>query len=124
MPSTPWRSIRPADPRRDYLVLLSYLPLRRLWRIPWFAFQASRIVRQLKHSAGVIGYSLNSRPFRGQFWTLSVWDNEAALQAFVHETPHVDTMRTMIPYMGQTRFVRWTARGADLPVWWDDALRR
>ena len=124
MPSTPWRSLRPADPGRDYLVLLSYLPLRRLWRIPWFAFQASRIVRQLKHSAGVIGYSLNSRPFRGQFWTLSVWDNEAALQAFVHERPHVDTMRTMIPYMGQTRFVRWTARGADLPVRWDDALRR
>jgi len=72
----------------------------------------------------VIGYSLNSRLFTGQFWTLSVWEDEAALQAFVHAAPHVETMRAMIPHMGPTRFVRWTVRGADLPVRWDDALRR
>src|SRR5262249_48766104 len=124
VPATPWRSLRAADPGRDYLVLLSFLPLKRLWRIPWFALQANRIVRQLEGSAGVIGYSLNSRLISGQFWTLSVWDNEATLQAFVYEAPHVDTMRTMIPHMGPTRFVRWSVRGAELPVSWKDALRR
>ena len=124
MPATPWKMLRPADPGRDYVVLLSYLLLQRLRRIPWFAFQANRIVRQLQRSAGVVGYSLNSRPLRRQFWTLSAWHDEAAPQAFVHEPPHVDTMRTMIPHMDQTRFVRWTVRGADLPVRWDDALGR
>jgi hypothetical protein len=85
MPATPWKMLRPADPGRDYVVLLSYLLLQRLRRIPWFAFQANRIVRQLQRSAGVVGYSLNSRPLRRQFWTLSAWHDEAAPQAFVHE---------------------------------------
>jgi hypothetical protein len=105
-------------------VLLSYLPLKRLWRVPWFALQASRITKQLERSAGVIGYSLNSRLFAGQFWTLSAWEDEVRLQAFVHAAPHVATMRAMTPHVGPTRFVRWAVRGADLPVRWDDALRR
>ena len=94
MPASPWKALQPAVPSREYLVLLSFLPLKRLWRIPWFVRQASRITQQ------------------------------PALQAFVHEAPHADTMRMMIPHMGQTRFVRWTVRGADLPVRWDEALRR
>ena len=56
--------------------------------------------------------------------TLSAWENESALQAFVHAAPHVESMRALIPHMGATRFVRWTVRGADLPVRWDEALRR
>jgi heme-degrading monooxygenase HmoA len=124
MPASPWKSLQPADPRREYLVLLSFLPLKRLWRIPWFGLQANRITKQLERSAGVIGYSVNSRLFTRRFWTLSAWEDEAALQAFVHAAPHVATMRAMIPHMGPTRFVRWTVLGAHLPVRWDDALRR
>lgn len=124
MPATPWKVVRPTDPGREYLVLLSYLPLKRLWRIPWLAVQSSRITKQLERSAGVIGYSLNSRVLGGQFWTLSVWEDEARLQAFVHAPPHVATMRAMMPHMDQTRFVRWHLKGSELPPRWDDALRR
>lgn len=124
MPASPWRSVKAADPKREYLVLLSFLPLKRLWRVPLFLVQASRITRQLERSPGVIGYSLNARPFTGRFWTLSAWEDEAALQTFVAAPPHADAMRALIPHMGQTRFVRWTALGADLPVCWNDALRR
>lgn len=123
MPASPWKTLRPTDPSREYLVLLSFLPLKRLWRISWFALQANRITKQLERSAGVTGYSVNSRLFMGRFWTLSAWEDEAALQAFVRAAPHVATMRAMIPHMDPTRFVRWTVRGVDLPVRWDDALR-
>jgi hypothetical protein len=105
-------------------VLLSLLPLKRLWRVPSFLIQTIRITRQLERSSGLIGYSLNARPLTGRFWTLSVWDNESALQAFVNAAPHVDTMRALIPHMGPTRFVRWTVLCAHLPVRWDEALRR
>ena len=124
MPTTPWRVVRLADPDREYLVLLSFLPLKRLWRLLWFAVQSRRITKQVEGSSGVIGYSLNSRLLMGEFWTLSVWDGEAALQGFVHAPPHVATMRSMIPHMGQTRFVRWHLKGSELPPRWDDALRR
>ncbi len=48
MPATPWRSLRPADPSREYLVLLSFLPLKRLWRTQ----AASRIVKLLQRGSG------------------------------------------------------------------------
>ncbi len=124
MPASPWRSIRPADPSREYRVLLSFLPLKRLWRVPSFLIQTIRITRQLERSSGLIGYSLNARPLTARFWTLSVWENEAALQAFVHAMPHMETMGALIPHMGPTRFVRWTVLGAHLPVRWDEALKR
>ncbi len=124
MPTSPWKFVVPVDPNREYLVLLSFLPLKRLWWVPSFLVQTIRITRQLERSPGLIGYSLNAHPLTARFWTLSVWENESALQAFVNAAPHVETMRTLIPRMGPTRFVRWTVLGAHLPVRWDEALRR
>ena len=124
MASTPWRSCRAAEPQREYLVLLSFLPLKRRRRIPSLLLSAIRITRQLQGSAGLIGYSLYTELVAGRFWTLSVWEDEAALQAFVHAAPHVETMRNLIPHMGPTRFVRWTVVGTGIPISWDDALKR
>ena len=124
MPASPWRSLRPTDPNREYVVLLSFLPLKRLWRVPSLLNQTIRITRQLERSPGLTAYSLNAKLLTGRFWTLSVWENESALQAFVDSAPHVETMRALIPHMGPTGFVRWTVLGAHLPVRWDEALRR
>jgi quinol monooxygenase YgiN len=124
MLSTPWRSCRATDPKREYLALLSFLPLKRLWRVPSFLIYTIRITRQLQRSPGLMGYSLQTELLTGRFRTLSVWENEAALQAFVQAAPHQETMRALIPHMGPTRFVRWTVLGAHLPVRWDEALRR
>ena len=33
-------------------------------------------------------------------------------------------MTAMVPYMGKTRFIRWTITGSELPPSWEDALRR
>ena len=56
--STPWKSYSTADPDREYAALLSYLPLKRAWRLPWFMLQSIRIQRQLRASRGLIGYSV------------------------------------------------------------------
>jgi len=52
VPASPWRSVHPTDPNREYLVLLSLLSLKRLWRVPSFLVQAIRITKQLEHSPG------------------------------------------------------------------------
>ena len=106
------------------VALLSYLPLNSAWRLPWLILYSTRIRRQLRTSSGLIGYSLRARLAAKQFWTLSVWEDGAALQAFVAEPPHVAVMKAMAPYMGATRFVRWNVKGAELPLRWDDALSR
>jgi hypothetical protein len=59
-----------------------------------------------------------------QYWTLSVWEDETALQAFVAENPHSDIMSAMARDMGATQFVRWHLQGSSVPPTWDEALRR
>ena len=124
MTESPWQSYSHPAPERDYIALLSYLPLNSAWRLPWLVLYSTRIRRQLRTSSGLIGYSLRAQFAAKQFWTLSVWEDEAALQAFVAAPPHVAVMTAMVPHMGQTRFVRWNVRGSELPLRWDDALKR
>jgi quinol monooxygenase YgiN len=121
---SPWRSYSRAAPERDYVALLSYLPLNSAWHLPRLVLYSTRIQRQLRTSSGLIGYSLRARITAKQFWTLSVWGDAAALQAFVAAPPHLAVMKALAPYMGATRFVRWNVKGSELPLRWDDALRR
>ncbi len=124
MPTMPWKSTRVAVPDRDYLALLSFLPLRR-WRGLFRLGNYFRLIlRQLKTTEGVVGYSMRFRIARRKFWTLSWWEDERALMAFVRASPHVHAMERMRPFMGGTRFVRWHLRGSEGPPTWDDAMRR
>jgi hypothetical protein len=123
MTETPWRSYSGAAPEGDYVALLSYLPLNSAWSLPRLILYSTRIQRQLRTSSGLIGYSLRAQVAAKQFWTLSVWQDAADLQAFVATPPHVAVMKAMAPFMGATRFVRWDVKGSELPLRWDDALR-
>jgi hypothetical protein len=124
MTETPWRSYFRAAPERDYVALLSYLPLNSAWSLPRLVVYSTRIQRQLRTSSGLIGYSLRARLASKQFWTLSAWEDAAILQAFVAARPHVAVMKAMAPHMGATRFVRWNVKGSELPLRWDVALSR
>ena len=79
-------------------------------------------MRQLSSAEGLIGYSLLARPMVKNFWTLSAWQDEAALDAFIRHPPHVRLMTSLTPHMGPTKFTKWTVKGAALPLLWDDAL--
>ena len=102
--------------------MLSYLPLKSYWRIPFFFLYTTQVVKHLASAEGVLGYSVLARPKR--FWTLSAWKDEAALHAFVQHPPHVRIMTALNPHMGETKFVRWTVKGSELPLLWEDALSR
>jgi heme-degrading monooxygenase HmoA len=121
---TPWNAAVQASPEGEYVALLSFLPLKQRRRLPWFAFHTWRVVQQLKSSRGLIGYSLRAELLAKSFWTLSAWESEAALRAFVQAPPHREIMAALQPHMGQTSFDRWTVKGTELPLHWDEALRR
>jgi hypothetical protein len=104
--------------------LLSYLPLISGWSIPRLLLYNARIRRQLHTSAGLVGYSLRARLAAKRFWTLSVWEDETPLRVFVAAPPHAAVMKALAAHMGATRFTRWIVKGSDLPLQWDDALKR
>jgi heme-degrading monooxygenase HmoA len=108
----------------EYLVQLSYLPLLHYRSFPNFARSLIAIQRELRHRNGIIGYSLLAHPIEGNFWTLSAWQSNAALNNFVRSQVHVTAMKTLRAHMGPTRFLEWTMSGSALPPTWDDALSR
>ena len=124
MPAIPWRSFRQPEPGREYLALLSYLPLRH-YRALWKFFRfAGETMRQLSTARGLIGYSLLAQPFRRRFWTLSVWDDSPALMEFVQKAPHSRIMQDLAPHMGKSQFAQWKVTAADLPLDWAKAKAR
>jgi quinol monooxygenase YgiN len=120
MPASPWRALGAADPNGEYVAFLS--PAERL--LVHFFFYTAQVVKQLASAEGMLGYSVLARPLSKQFWTLSAWKDDAALRTFVQYPPHVRIMNALAPHMGATKFVRWTVTGSQLPLGWEDALRR
>ena len=124
MAATPWNSLQPPEADREYIVLLTFLPVRGLSKLPRFFGYVRRIQKQLGHADGLIGYSLLARPLRSKYWTLSVWQDEAAVQRFVAQSPHRDAMAELPNDVGGFKITRWTLPGTALPPSWDDALSR
>jgi hypothetical protein len=124
VPASPWRTLGSPDPDGDFVALLSYLPLKSFWRVPQFLVYTMQVTRQLAAAQGLLGYSALARPLSKRFWTLSAWESEAALRAFVQHPPHVRLMIVLTPRMAETKFLRWMVKGSQLPLRWDDALRR
>jgi quinol monooxygenase YgiN len=124
MPVKPWVTYRRAEPNRDYVALLSELPVKRFRTLPEILLYTWRIGAQLRRSSGLIGYSLLARPLQKKFWTLSVWEDNAALMKFVNQSPHSDVMTALKGKMEETRFVQWKLLGSEYPPGWRDALKR
>jgi hypothetical protein len=120
----PWKALAPADESREYIALLSYLPLRAYRRLPLFFRFTVQINRQLRATPGAIGYAMRAKVFLRRFWTLSVWESDRALMDFVAKVPHGEVMKELAPYMGATSFIRWKLLGSGVPPRWDDAVRR
>ena len=124
MAKAPWTSLAEPDPGREYLFLLSYLPLERARALPKFVRYTFGIRRQLKTTPGAIGHSMKASLRSRRFWTLSVWEDEGSLAEFVRRKPHGDVMSALERDMAQTSFVRWTAPGSAVPPTWEDAFAR
>jgi hypothetical protein len=120
----PWKTLAVVQKDREYLAMLSYLPLSRYSKIPLFMRFSMRINKQLRATPGAIGYSMRAKLFARQFWTLSVWENSAALMDFVSKVPHSESMKAIAPFMGKTSFAQWKVSGAAVPLRWDEAIRR
>jgi hypothetical protein len=118
----PWKKIAPVNPKGEYLVLLTYLPLKKRRTIPRFFWSTFAIQKQLAGSAGILGYALRAKPLQKNFWTMSAWLDEKSLMDFALRLPHSQVMKTLAPRMGTTKFIRWKVAGSDFPLRWDVAI--
>jgi hypothetical protein len=112
------------EPGLEYLVMASHLPLRRVSSTVRFFRAVSAVRKQLAHTDGLIGYTLRAKPLPRDYWTLSVWKDQAALREFMRTSPHVEIMTSLKSHMGPTKFVYWSITAADGRPSFTDALER
>ena len=119
---TPWKSFSSPHDDKEYMALLSFLPLKRYRTIPKLARLAMETMGQLAKSHGLIGYSLGAELTRKRFWTVSAWEDRQSLMDFVEQIPHSRIMQELAPHMDKTGFAEWTVRAPDIPIPWATAL--
>lgn len=120
----PWTTRAEMQPGSDYLVMASHLPLKRIASTVRFFRAVSAIRKQLATAEGLVGYTLRAKPLARDYWTLSVWQDEPALRAFMRTPPHVGVMTSLAPFMGPTKFLTWRIPAADGRPSFSDALQR
>jgi quinol monooxygenase YgiN len=125
IPPTPWKAFEEPQPDLEYLVVLTFLPVRRLSKLPAFLAFVRKIQQQLNAGPdGLIGYSLLAKPLRSDYWTLSVWRDRAALGRFIQAPPHREAMQKLPNVLSGFRSTRWTTPASAMPPDWSDALAR
>lgn len=121
MPPLPWIDGPAADSASvssaETVVMASVLGLRRVRDVPGFLVAALRLRRLFAKSPGAIRLSLTAIPLRTTFWTLSQWDSQAEMEAYVRHPTHVDVMRKYSPRMAGSTFTTWTEPGSVMPSW-------
>jgi hypothetical protein len=124
MPVSPWKTHEQPSSGSRYVALISYLPLKHFRAVPKFFLFTFEIMRQLQNSPGLVGYSLDARPFARKFWTLSVWRDQKALGDFVAAIPHSRIMQSLAPHMGKSQFAQWMVESHEIPLDWASAKAR
>ena len=78
--------------------------------------------RQAKHAAGSLGVKLRI-PEGLAFWTLTVWQDESAMNSFRITLPHRDAMPKLFEWCDEAAAVHRNQESAELPDW-ETAERR
>lgn len=83
-----------------------------------------RVIRDLPNRDGYVGHSVRTRVFGNEVWTMTIWRDEAALNAFVRAPVHREAMREGIGAVTTARFARFAWPASQVPPSWDEAKRR
>ncbi len=99
IPDLPWIAEHVGD--GPGVVLVTHLHLRRFRDIPAFLRDSLAIRDQTMAAPGARSLYLRPQPLARHFTTVSWWDDEAAVRAFVRTDPHRAAMRRWGPEMRQ-----------------------
>lgn len=124
MPTIPWKNYSNVVPDKEYLAVLTYLSLKRYRTIPRFHGYTMQIRKQLEEAEGVMGYALKAHIWKRNFWTISVWEDEAHLRQFAFDGLHRSVMSVLRDDLAGFKNTRWSIRGSEVPPSWSDALDR
>ena len=105
-----------------YLVSITRLRLRSVRFLPAFALFAFRSLQQARRAGGFQAVSLLTDR-RWTFWTMTVWDSEESMRAFMTSGAHRAAMPRLLDWCDEASVVHWRQPQPDLSSW-AEAYRR
>jgi len=89
----------------------------RSWRfLPTFFLYASRATRQASAAPGFLGGALLPDR-RGTFWTLTVWNRQEDMRAYVVSGAHKTVMPKLMHWCDEASIANWEQAEAIVPSW-------
>jgi quinol monooxygenase YgiN len=103
-------------------VSITRLRLRSAWFLPRFIWDSLFSLRQVRRATGNLSADVLNDA-RRTFWTRSLWQDEAAMKAFLRAEPHLRAMKKLPNWCDEAALVHWTQEGETAPDW-TEAHRR
>jgi hypothetical protein len=103
-------------------VSVTRLHVRSVWFLPQFLVYAFSSARQAQKSAGFLGGRL-MRDKSKAFWTLTVWSDAKAMEAYRIAGMHLASMPKLLNWCDEASLAHWTQDSAGVPEW-GEAYRR
>jgi hypothetical protein len=98
------------------LASVTRLRLRSVWVLLPFLIRAIQTQKQALSAPGCHG--ARTRKTAGlTFWTLSVWESEQSLRAFLAASPHREAMPKLYYWCDEAALARWPVESNQLPAW-------
>src|SRR3984957_434918 len=97
-------------------ISVTRLRVRSLLYLPAFLWQTMGSLRQSQRSRGFLaGRVLHEA--RSTFWTVTAWDDDAAMNAFRTSGAHREAMPKLLDWCDEASVAHWIQRSAALPSW-------
>jgi hypothetical protein len=103
-------------------VAVTRLRIRRLWFLPsftWYAMRSTLQARRLDSNLRTL--ILKDRGL--VFWTITVWQDQAAMRAFRNSGAHKAAMAKLFKWCDEATYVHWQQED-DAPPDWKTAYNR
>jgi hypothetical protein len=98
------------------LISVTRLRVRSFIYLPQFLWDTFKSVRQVKRSTGFLGGRLLVNA-KSVFWTMTVWKDEAAMNAYRTGGPHRVAMPKLLNWCDEAAVVHWTQDSSEIPLW-------
>lgn len=125
VPTLPWTiPNKPQPGTTQAYVMASKFEVRSLKDVPGFFLKSLSAWSQVRKAPGALGASLVALPLKRTFFTLSAWEDRAALYTYAKTQPHQNIMTRLRSTMRRSTFTFWETPVDQLPITWDEAKRR
>lgn len=104
----------PENDQGEILVAATRVRLRSLWYFPAFVWRAAQAGKQARTAPGNL-HSDQFRDAKGAFWTLTMWQDESAMRAFMMSGAHAKIMPRAPEWFSESAVVHWRQAGTAVP---------